>query len=203
MNTSELIERFSRVPTQQKIGGFGVVCVFFGVVFFFMFYSPVSDKAERLSRQIVQLQQDKTSYEEKQQKYNLFRAEVNKLLEEQKELVKILPADPEISSFLQSIHAQAELAGLNILTFEQRREVQKGFYAMIPVTMAINGTFHQITKFFYSVGQLKRIVNIQNLKLDNPQTTEQGVKLRADFVASTFRFLTSQPAPGSKGKAGG
>ena len=86
----------------------------------------------------------------------------------------------------------------NILQFVPGKERRQKFYAVIPVKMSISGTFMQINKFFYSVGRLKRIVNIRNLRLGNPKVTNKGVKLRALFQASTFRFLQ----PGEKGKKG-
>jgi type IV pilus assembly protein PilO len=196
MTAADVVERFTRVPTKQKVAGLVLLCAFFAVAFYLVFYSDMSDQAESLSRQITQLRQEKASYEEKQRSYNRFRAEVTKLLEEQKELIKVLPTDAEIPTFLQAIHAQGELSGLNILTFEQLPEQPRSFYATIPVRMAISGTYFQINKFFYAVGQLKRIVNIQNVTFRAPTVTEQGVMLRADFVASTFRFLTPPATPG-------
>jgi len=192
---NDLIEKFSKTPTKQKLLGLIALSAIFGLIFYFMFYSDQADSADRLGQQIKQQQQEKLSYQDKQRNYNSFRAEVTKLLEEQKELIKVLPTDTEMPSFLQSIHAQGELAGLNILTFEQGGEDRKAFYASIPVRISISGTYFQINKFFYSIGQLKRIVNIQNLTLSNPWASEQGVMLQANFIASTFRFIAPPEAP--------
>jgi type IV pilus assembly protein PilO len=201
LNTADLVEKISRTPTKQKVVVLVLMTLIFGAIFYFMFYSDLITKAESIERQTNALRQEKASYEEKKRQYNSFRAEVMKLLEEQKELIKVLPSDSEIPTFLQAVHAQGELAGLNILTFEQLAEQGRNFYAVIPVRMAISGSYHQILKFFYSVGQLKRIVNISNLSLGTPTVTEQGVMLRASFLASTFRFLTpppqAAPAPGA------
>jgi type IV pilus assembly protein PilO len=195
MAFNDVVEKFSRAPTKHKAVGLVLITAVFGLVFYFMFYSDLATQVDGLERKIKTLRAEKASYEEKQQKYNAFRAEVNKLLEEQKELVKVLPTDAEIPTFLQSLHAQGELAGLNILTFEQQPEVRLNFYAKIPVRMVISGTYHQINKFFYTVGQLKRIVNIQDVTFSAPTVGEQGVVLKASFVASTFRFIAPQTQP--------
>jgi type IV pilus assembly protein PilO len=196
MALSDQIERFSKAPLRHKALGLVAISLFFGVIFYFLFYSDMDDQVRVLETQIKMLSSEEASYLEKKRKYMAFRAEVNKLLEEKKELVKVLPTDAEIPTFLQSLHAQGELAGLNILTFEPGAEEPKNFYARIPVKMAISGSFHQINKFFYSVGRLKRIVNIQDLALGKPKETDQGILLEATFLASTFRFLAPKaPAP--------
>jgi len=53
----------------------------------------------------------------------------------------------------------------------------------------ISGSYHEINRFFHAVGQLKRIVNIQDVLLAEPKQTNKGVELKAKFVASTFRFV--------------
>ena len=204
MTTADLIERFGKAPTKHKAAGLALVSLIIGAVFYSMFYSGVAETIERTERAIKIALQEKASYIEKERRYNDFRAEVQKLRDEQKELLKVLPSDAEIPTFLQSIHAQGELAGLNILTFEQTAEQPHQFYATIPVKMQILGSYFQINKFFYSVGQLKRIVNVRDIKLTMPATTEANVLLKADFVASTFRFLGPvAPPAGAPGRPQG
>ncbi|MBW2733488.1 MAG: type 4a pilus biogenesis protein PilO [Deltaproteobacteria bacterium] len=199
---SELGERFSKLSNVQKYGAFALVLALFGAVFYFMFYSELSDKADRYRKQARAHEVEKAGYEEKKQKYMAFRAEVNKLLQEQKEREKELPTRAEIASFLQSLNAQAELAGLKISDMRKRPEQRRGFYATIPVHMVIRGTYHQIAKFFHSIGMLKRIVNVRDLLLKGyggKGTADKAVLLQAKFVASTFRFV-KKAAPRKKKK---
>lgn len=204
MTISDLGERFSKLPNAQKYGALVLVLALFGAGFYFMFYSELSDQADRFRKQATALEVEKTSYEEKKQKYMAFRAEVNKLLQEQKEREKELPTRAEIPSFLQSLHAQAEFAGLNIISFRKKPEQRRGFYATIPVHMVISGSYHQVSKFFYSIGTLKRIVNVRDLLLKptKSRASDKGVMLKAKFVASTFRFVKKAPAPKKKKRRG-
>ena len=199
MALSDLGERFAKTPMRHKYLGLVGVLVLFGAVFYFMFYSDLSDKVAKLERTRKTLEAERSSYEGKKQKYMAFRADVKKLLREKKELLKVLPTTAEIPSFLQSLHAQAELAGLNILMFSKAKEIRRGFYAEIPVHLSIVGTYHQIMKFFYSVGNLKRIVTARDLLLakrsKSAKNQDKGVMLSAKFVASTFRFVEQKSQP--------
>jgi type IV pilus assembly protein PilO len=206
MALAEQIEKFSKAPLKHKAIGLVVASIIVGAIFYFLFYSELADRETGLNAQIANLQQEVATYEEKKQKYMAFRAEVNKLLEEQKELIKVLPTQAEMPNFLSSLHAQGELTGLNILTFQPGPEEPQAFYSKIPVAMAISGTYHQISKFFYSVGSLKRIVNITDLTLGEALAVEadQSILLKASFTASTFRFISpaeGQAAPEQQGQA--
>jgi type IV pilus assembly protein PilO len=64
-------------------------------------------------------------------------------------------------------------------------------YVKIPIKMSFTGTYHQIDRFFKQVGELKRIVNIEDLSLDPVSlgvAPEQTNQLKANFVATTFMF---------------
>ena len=198
MSIADNIEQFSKLPVQHKALGFAFVVVFLGVIFYFFFYTELAEKEKRLVRKIGELQTEKETLEKKKREYLTLRNKVLKLEESQKDQLKVLPSAAEIHSLLQSIHAQGELAGLNILSFNQMAEVRERYYARIPVKMAINGSFHQVLRFFYSVGKLKRIVNIQGVKFKAPSRKKTKAKgnLTATFVASTFRFLNKD----NKGK---
>lgn len=193
LGVNEVLQQFDRLQSKLKLALLGAIVAAVAAAFYFLLYADLVTQTEAAQAQVAQLQGEKASYEDKKQRYIAFRAEVKGLLQEKKELVKVLPTEAEIPNFLQSLHSQAELAGLNIITFEKQPEAARGFYAEIPVRMLINGTYHQINKFFYSVGQLKRIVNIQGLGLGDVQETAQGMLLKARFVSSTYRFLEKNP----------
>jgi type IV pilus assembly protein PilO len=200
MAMSDLGERFAKLPVRQKYLGLIVALGLLGGAFYMLFYSELSDEIAKLDRQRANLEIEKNKYEEQKQKYMAFRAEVKKLLRKKKALLKELPTTAEIPSFLQSLHAQAELAGLNIKTFRKQKEVRRGFYGEIPVRMAIEGTYHQITRFFYSVGNLKRIVTVRDVLLGTSRkkagtASKAGIVLDAKFVASTFRFIEKKAPP--------
>jgi Tfp pilus assembly protein PilO len=58
--------------------------------------------------------------------------------------------------------------------------------------MSLAGTYHQINHFFKNVGDLRRIVNIEDLKLEpsqeNTGSLSHPTMLKASFVATTFQF---------------
>lgn len=94
-------------------------------------------------------------------------------------------------------------AGLDITSVEPGAESKEQFYAKIPIKMKVSGNYHEIAVFFDSVGKLKRIVNVNDIKFGNPTKRAEKMVLAAEFQATTFRFLKKEEMPqpaGAKGK---
>lgn len=188
------LEQFVKLPFAARAGVTAGLVVLLLVGYYFFFYSSLSAEKESLLAQQAQLEQEKASYEARVQDYLAFRNEVAKLLEEQKELLRILPKDAEIPAFLEQIHQQAELVGVDVLEFTRNADMPKDFFAKIPVSMRVEGNYHRVAKFFRNVGELKRIVNIEGLRLARTGSpTDREITLVASFTASTFRFMDKTP----------
>ena len=65
-----------------------------------------------------------------------------------KTVMKSLPNKEEIPSLLTSISQSGQDSGLEFLLFQPKGEKRKGFYAEIPVSMKITGSFHNVVIFF-------------------------------------------------------
>ena len=91
---------------------------------------------------------------------------MNALLEEQKELLRVLPKADDIEQFIENVQAQIELSGLSKVESVREAAQPVEMYVKIPIKMSLIGTYHQINRFFKQVGELKRIVNIEDLSLD-------------------------------------
>ena len=98
---------------------------------------------------------EKTDYEKRKQEYLAFRNEVNALLEEQKELLRVLPKTDDIEQFIENVQAQIELAGLSKVASVRDAAQPVEMYVKIPIRMSLTGTYHQINHFFKNVGELQ------------------------------------------------
>ncbi len=177
--------------------------------YWYFFYGDMLDEQAQLDKDRVRLEKEKREYEKRKQEYLAFRNEVNALLEEQKELLRVLPKRDDIEQFIENVQAQIELAGLSKVESVREAAQPVEMYVKIPIKMSLIGTYHQIDHFFKLVGELKRIVNIEDLSLD-PVTLgvgpEQINQLKANFTATTFMFTDKAPghkAAGTSISAGG
>jgi type IV pilus assembly protein PilO len=199
-----LFDRLAAITLPAKVGALlGALLLLVGGYWYF-FYSDMIDEKEQLTTEAAKLSKEKKEYEKRKQEYLAFRNEVNALLEEQKELLRVLPKRDDIEQFIESVQAQIELSGLSKVSSVREPAQPVEMYVKIPIRMSLLGTYHQINHFFKNVGDLKRIVNIEDLSL-SPAATDQSAPaanapnlLRANFVATTFQFVDKAGRPAAK-----
>jgi type IV pilus assembly protein PilO len=63
-------------------------------------------------------------------------------------------------------------------------EITRDFYAELPITVKVAGTYHDMGAFASDVGQLSRIVTLNDVSI---QAAKDGLVM--DATARTFRYL--------------
>lgn len=170
------------------------------VGYYFVIHRDKAQELETEKQTFQRLVGEEKDWLERKKNYMQDVEELNRKKERQREQIRILPPEQEMSSFLNDLDNLAGLAGLDIKLIEPRSEQGAGFYAKIPVRLILHGRFHQIVKFFYSVGKLERIINIENIEFKDIKEVGTDVKITSEVLATTFRALEkSQPGPPAGG----
>lgn len=55
------------------------------------------------------------------------------------------------------------------------------------MNLVLSGRYHQLAKFFHNVSRLQRAINMENITLSDPQEKGDGLVLRVNVLATTFR----------------
>ena len=105
---------------------------------------------------------------------------------------------------LANVSQSGKDAGLEFLLFQPKPEVLKDFYAEIPVSIQVTGSYHQVAIFFDKVSKLSRIVNIKDIDMAPAKEEET---LTTACTAVTYKFLdqphqAEKDAKGNKKKKG-
>jgi Tfp pilus assembly protein PilO len=59
----------------------------------------------------------------------------------------------------------------------------------------------QVARFFYNVGQLDRIINMENISMTDPRLVDDEVVLKTEALATAFHVVEEKPA--AAGQSGG
>ena len=192
-----LFDRVSELPKVQRIlicvGVFAIVFV----LFWFLSYWPRWQSIGKLDSEYKKLTADLERSKKNAQQLESLRKEFESKQRDFNLVMKSLPEKEEISSLLTGISQSGQQAGLDFLLFQPQGEVNKNFYAEIPVSMRVQGDYHIVAEFFDKVANLSRIVNIRNIQINR----DKSGKLITSCEAVTYKFIEASPVstqPGSK-----
>jgi type IV pilus assembly protein PilO len=66
-------------------------------------------------------------------------------------------------------------------------EIQRDFYAELPITIKVTGNYHDLGAFASDIGKLSRIVTLNDIALS---AAKDGLVM--DATAKTFRYLDEE-----------
>jgi type IV pilus assembly protein PilO len=189
-----------KLPLAAKIGvGLGLT-VLVGVAYFVMGYSEVSSQIAAAKQQETKLRTDLADARESESAYLKDLAELTDKQQRQRELNKILPEAAEYPSFLSALQGVANVTGVSLNSWDPMDEVPQQFFAKVPMRLTLGGRFHQIAKFFYGVGQLDRIINLENITMSEPKREGDDVTVKTECLATAFHTIapraSASAAPG-------
>jgi type IV pilus assembly protein PilO len=104
-------------------------------------------------------------------------------------LLKQLPNKAEMDALLTDVNQAGLNRGLQFELFKPApQETFSEFYAELPVSIRVTGSFHDIGGFASDVAALPRIVTVSDISLS---TTKDG-SLAMDAMARTYRYLDEE-----------
>jgi type IV pilus assembly protein PilO len=147
------------------------------------------DQLDELARARAKEQDLRTAFlDKKKQAVNLeaYRNQLAEIEESFGEMLKQLPNKSEMEALLTDVNQAGLGRGLKFELFRPApRESISEFYAELPITIKLSGTYHDIGAFASDVSQLSRIVTLNDISLN--ASKDGGLVL--DAVAKTFRYL--------------
>jgi type IV pilus assembly protein PilO len=179
----------ARLPIVAKIAlGAGLLAVA-AIAYFVVFYGDLAAKITTEQGQEQNLRNELAEARRAESAYHKDLAELTDRQQRQRELNKILPAATEYPAFLSAVQSVANATGVNLTAWTPQDEVIDKFYARVPMRLEFQGRYHQVARFFYNVGQLDRIINMENISMTEPKKAADEVMVKVEALATAFRAL--------------
>ena len=80
-------------------------------------------------------------------------------------MLRKLPNKTEVPNLLTDISQQGTGAGLDQKLFQPSAQINKDFYAELPIKMRLTGSFHSIGAFVSGIAALPRIVTLHDVEI--------------------------------------
>ena len=183
----------TKLPWYAQIGAF-VVLAAAGVGAFYIYYDlPARADVEGRERQLQSLRADLGKGLSTAKKVNEFRAQVEDLENRLSALRSVLPEEKDAADLLGRMQTVAVQSQLTIKGFKPSATVTKQLHAEWPITLELEGTYHNLAMFVDRVGKFTHIVNITGLDVKGRDKPNPNGTITATCVATTF-VLLEKPA---------
>jgi type IV pilus assembly protein PilO len=156
------------------------------VVAYFIDWQSQLEELEAGRRQEETLKQAYVDKKRQAVNLDLLRAQLREIETSFGTLLKQLPNKSQMEALLVDINQAGLGRGLQFELFRPAQtETQKDFYAELPITVKLTGNYHDMGAFASDIGQLPRIVTLNDMGL----SVGKDGTLTLDTTAKTFRYL--------------
>ncbi|MDH3635728.1 MAG: type 4a pilus biogenesis protein PilO [Gammaproteobacteria bacterium] len=144
---------------------------------------------ERHEKKEVELKEEFKVKADQAAKLELYKEQLAEMEASFGALLRQLPETTEVESLLVDVSQTGLAAGLEIKKFKPSAEEKKGFYAELPISLEVSGSYHQLATFISGIAALPRIVTISDMKLEPFEKDDLSGKLKMAATAKTYRYL--------------
>ena len=153
-------------PRRSKVAAMAIL---FGALLLAGYWFIWKDQMEALDQSRQEEQKLRLDFlDKKKQALNLdlYREQVKEIEQAFGALVRQLPNKSEMDALLTDINQAGLGRGLEFELFKPApQETVRDFYAEMPITVRITGSYHDLGRFASDVAQLPRIVTLNNLAI--------------------------------------
>lgn len=174
-------------PAAGKIAAIALVGLLMLVAGYYFVISKTLEDLESRQRAEEQLRQEfMTKY---RQAVNLeaYREQLVQLKESFEAMRRQLPDSNEIANLLVEITQAGLGRGLEFKLFQPGEARPSGFYAELPISIEVTGSYHQLAEFASDVAAFPRIVTLHDLSM-TPAGKDSDLLIMKG-MAKTYQYL--------------
>jgi len=192
----------TRLPLAGQLGVSAVIAALICGGFYYFWYQDALDQQRQKETKLGDLQKQIRALEATANRLPEFQREVQALEARLETLKRILPPEKEMPDLMRRIQYLAAQSSLQIRRFNPAAVAQKDFYQEVPVSLDLEGTFHNMGAFLDRVSRMSRLVNMSDLKIKAQQNQTLNNTIQVGATATTYVYLDQAPAaagpPGAK-----
>ena len=188
-NVQSRLEQLAKLPPAARFGMIGACALLVVVGYFLLVYRDTNERLDRLRAQEFELQRRLTEVRSVAANLHEFEEEIARLELKLSKVLRQLPDKKELEVLLTDISNLGKKSGIEIKSFKRLEEVEQGFYAEVPISIELEGGYHDVARFFDMLSKLPRIVNMGTLRIKVADESLEETRLRVEGTATTYRFV--------------
>jgi type IV pilus assembly protein PilO len=183
------LDQVAKLPAAARAGILAGIAVLLVGGYFLLVYQDKTEELAVLRAKEMELQRKLSEVRSIAANIGEFEEEIAELEIKLQKILRQLPDDKELEVVLTDISNLGKTAGIEIKSFQRKDEVVHGFYAEVPISLQIEGEYHNLGRFFDMMAGLPRIVNMGAIDIKVKRESIDGTVLGVSGTATTFRFV--------------
>lgn len=183
------LEQIAKLPRGARMGILFGIGVAIAAGYYFGVYEAKSEQLQALRTKELELQRKLSEVRSVAANIAAFEQEITEMEAQLAVALRQLPNEKQLEVLLADISNLAKTAGVEIKSFKRESEQIHDFYAEVPISVSLEGSYHDIARFFDSISKLPRIVNMGAINMKVARADETETRLTVNGTATTFRFV--------------
>ena len=172
-------------PMPLKAALIAVVCIIVLALGYFLDTQKQLEVLERNRNEEIKLKKDFETKQAKAANLDAYKKQMEEMKRSFGAMLRQLPSKTEVEALLVDISQTGLASGIEFQLFKPEAERKIDFYAELPITIKMTGTYHEFGRFVSGIAALPRIVTLHNISI----TTDKSGSLSMDVQAKTYRYL--------------
>ena len=149
---------------------------------------PMKENIARQETELADLRQQIQKGEEAKRQLPQFEQRVARLESELAKLLRILPNRRNVHDILARFGELADEGDFNLTNIAPAEEIEREYFNEWPIALSVQGTYHNLARFFDRMSRFTRIINVDDLRINATRTPTPFHSIDASFVAKTFVY---------------
>ena len=149
---------------------------------------PERSALESVRARLTQVENDVAKVQSVATRLPIVQREVRALEVALRETTAVIPDEKDPQDVLRSLHELAAGSALEIAMFTPKPVVAKPQYAEWPIQLGLEGTYHDLGRFFGRLATMTRLISVSDLEIKTRTKATSKGTVAVSCLATTFVF---------------
>lgn len=186
----------NRLPWWGQMAVFAVLGLAAGGAFFYYYDLPAQERLRAQEAEVAAARGRIDKGLATARQLPAFKGQVAELEGRLVDLRAILPEEKDVADLLRRIQTIATQSDLRIRGFKPQPMARRSLHAEWPISLELDGTYHNVGLFLDRVSKFPRIINVGGITMQSSSDqSSTGASVAVSCTATTFVMVEAAPAP--------
>jgi type IV pilus assembly protein PilO len=183
-----MAKSFHELSPRAQLIIFGLLCALTVAGAWQVLIGPARADLETQNARMTKVESEVARVQAITNKLPQYQREVRALEVALRETMAVIPDDRDPQDVLRNLHELASESTLDLATFTPKPVVAKTQYSEWPLQLGIEGTYHDLGRFFARVAAMARLMSVSDMTIKVLSRPNAKGTIAVSCLATTFVF---------------